>query len=517
MLQKPKKIWRKNFEIKKTHFQMASPILFNIPNYHIKTVGKKILNEVIWIQQDYENTATYFVVNELRELIEKTIEVMQKNPKLINDIHKKAKKYNIDYFNYAKSILKMDLKKLSSAQLAKIYDQLVFHQHFSHGISLPTTWFVDSDGEDLSKLLMKRLENIIKAKKSDISIAETFSALTTPEKESMAIKEEIESLKILKEIKNNTQAKKIFLQNDIQKIENDLEKIDIKIKNKILGHYTKWHWMPYTYTGPAYDLDYYLTAWSGLLKENIDINKHLKDLAGQTKEAKEKKQKILKELRPDKLTKQLLDISAEIIYLKAFRKDCFFHGMYVLNKLLIEISRRLKLSLKQVRFMTFWEVAPAIKKGSFSAKILNERIKFSVYYQKGKKGIIYTGDKAKKFLKSQNFEKIEIKKVDHLEGTSACPGKVKGLVKIINVPEEMGKMEKNNVMVSHTTFPALVPAMKKASAIVTDDGGITCHAAIVARELKTPCVVGTKIATQVLKDGDKVEVDANKGGVKILK
>jgi pyruvate,water dikinase len=52
---------------------------------------------------------------------------------------------------------------------------------------------------------------------------------------------------------------------------------------------------------------------------------------------------------------------------------------------------------------------------------------------------------------------------------------------------------------------------------VTDEGGVTCHAAIVAREMKKPCIIGTKIATKVLKDGDLVEVDANKGVVKILK
>jgi len=56
--------------------------------------------------------------------------------------------------------------------------------------------------------------------------------------------------------------------------------------------------------------------------------------------------------------------------------------------------------------------------------------------------------------------------------------------------------------------------MKKAGAIVTDEGGITCHAAIVSRELGIPCVVGTKIVTKVFKDGDLVEVDANKGLVK---
>ena len=56
--------------------------------------------------------------------------------------------------------------------------------------------------------------------------------------------------------------------------------------------------------------------------------------------------------------------------------------------------------------------------------------------------------------------------------------------------------------------------MKKASAIITDEGGLSCHAAIVARELGIPCIIGTKIATKVLKDGDRVEVDADKGIVK---
>jgi pyruvate,water dikinase len=65
------------------------------------------------------------------------------------------------------------------------------------------------------------------------------------------------------------------------------------------------------------------------------------------------------------------------------------------------------------------------------------------------------------------------------------------------------------------TVPDFLPAMKKAAAIVTDEGGITCHAAIVARELKIPCVIGTKNATKMLKTGDLVEVDTQTG--KIIK
>ena len=76
---------------------------------------------------------------------------------------------------------------------------------------------------------------------------------------------------------------------------------------------------------------------------------------------------------------------------------------------------------------------------------------------------------------------------------------------------------KGNVLVAAETTPDFVPAMKIASAVVTDQGGITSHAAIVSRELGVPCVIGTKIATKVLKDGEVVEVDAVKGIVRRLK
>ncbi|MEW6408479.1 MAG: PEP-utilizing enzyme [Patescibacteria group bacterium] len=80
----------------------------------------------------------------------------------------------------------------------------------------------------------------------------------------------------------------------------------------------------------------------------------------------------------------------------------------------------------------------------------------------------------------------------------------------------MAKMRKGDILVSIATDPDIVPAMKKASAIVTEQGGVTSHAAIVSREMRIPCVIGTKIATKVLRDGDLVEVDATKGLVRKL-
>jgi phosphoenolpyruvate synthase/pyruvate phosphate dikinase len=89
-------------------------------------------------------------------------------------------------------------------------------------------------------------------------------------------------------------------------------------------------------------------------------------------------------------------------------------------------------------------------------------------------------------------------------------------VKIVTHPNEVGKVEEWDILVSQMTLPSFISAMQKASAFITDEWGITCHAAIVSRELKKSCITGTKIATQVLKDGDLVEVDVNTGIVKII-
>lgn len=100
-----------------------------------------------------------------------------------------------------------------------------------------------------------------------------------------------------------------------------------------------------------------------------------------------------------------------------------------------------------------------------------------------------------------------------LEGLPASPGIASGPVCIIKDLNELYKVKKGDVLVTEMTTPDFVPAMKRAIAIVTDQGGSTCHAAIVSRELGIPCIVGTTHATQTLKDGQVITVDANHGNV----
>ena len=98
-----------------------------------------------------------------------------------------------------------------------------------------------------------------------------------------------------------------------------------------------------------------------------------------------------------------------------------------------------------------------------------------------------------------------------LRGLGSSPGMAMGKVKILASPKEIGKMEKGDILVADMTTPDYVPAMKKAVGIVTNSGGMTCHAAIVSREMGIPCIVGTKTATTTLKEGQLITIDATRG------
>jgi len=115
------------------------------------------------------------------------------------------------------------------------------------------------------------------------------------------------------------------------------------------------------------------------------------------------------------------------------------------------------------------------------------------------------------FITKNNLEN------NNLTGITATKGFVKGKVKIILSSDDFPKFKKGEIIVASMTRPEFMPVIKMATAILTEQGGITCHAAIISRELKIPCIIGIKNLTDILKDGDIVEVDADKGIVRIIK
>lgn len=146
-------------------------------------------------------------------------------------------------------------------------------------------------------------------------------------------------------------------------------------------------------------------------------------------------------------------------------------------------------------------------------EILKRQQSFVINYDRNH---LFQGDDALEII---NEFKETANATNSLFGKVASVGKAKGPVKVITVDysdisllnAEIQKMNKGDILVAQTTAPELIVACKKAAAIVTDLGGMLSHAAIVSREFGIPCIVGTEYATQVFKDGDMVEVDAERG------
>lgn len=151
-----------------------------------------------------------------------------------------------------------------------------------------------------------------------------------------------------------------------------------------------------------------------------------------------------------------------------------------------------------------------------SIKELEKRRQGYIYFN----GRLYVGKSLEQFIKENNIKLIDETgefKDNNIKGTIAMTGKVTGRVKLVFEIPQLENVKQGDILVTSMTVPDFLPAMKRAAAFVTDEGGITCHAAIVAREMKKPCIIGTKYATKILKDNDLVEVDANTGIVKIIK
>lgn len=286
---------------------------------------------------------------------------------------------------------------------------------------------------------------------------------------------------------------------------------NIGISKKIMAHQEKYYWKLNGYTSAKIVSVVDFTKEIGeILAKNIDIDKVIADYESLADHIKEKNILIQKIKNKELLI--FLTIEDAIFRIHDRRKECMTQAIYYLDFLLAEIGKRFSIPLGDLRYIrsTELEQLPCI------AKELHLRREKSLYIiLPGGKEVLMVGDDAEKYFRS--FESAnDVSALSELKGNCASSGKAIGTVKICRGEKEIGKVENGDILVACMTQPEFLPAMKKAKAIITDEGGLTCHAAIISRELGIPCVIGTKIATKVLKDGDIVEVNANHGVVTII-
>ncbi len=224
-----------------------------------------------------------------------------------------------------------------------------------------------------------------------------------------------------------------------------------------------------------------------------------------------RRQQLIKRYKISPWHQTLLYVIAEFFGLQDIRKKYVLISNYYQFRFLREASRRTGIPVSLLRYSVFPELASVLDK-SINLKELKARRELCASINLPKSYEIITGKAARQLM--DTFLRQE--KTSELTGVVASSGYARGVVRIILKAGDVPKMRHGEILVSSMTRPEMIAAMRKAAAIVTDEGGITSHAAIVSREMGIPCILGTKQATRVLKNGDLVEVDANKGVIKII-
>ncbi len=438
---------------------------------------------------------------------------------------------------FAASLPEEGLSRLSNDQLWRLYrkhDDI--HTGYYRWGWIPVA--ADMFHNNLTNALMGELK---KMKVPASRLNEYFATLTQPTSRSPIQQEREEFLEIALAVQKDPLQRKLFKElyavfeeQDVSgmtlaphtpQYERLLEKRARSIRSKIRPailrrierHYERYSYVKHMWIGKegVYTFDYYLKELVKLIGRNSDIAGMLDEIAHERAGTLRKKRALMRTLRIAPRAQTLFNAFGDFMVTKIVRRFAQIYAIYRMQPVLEEIARRLKLDLKQVRFMLVSEIEQALTTGLVDRATLTQRGDFCVYYVERGREAVYTGAQAERL--AALVQPKEIGPVDTLTGQIGCMGKAQGIVRIISRPSDMVKMEEGDVLVSIATDPDIVPAMKKAAAIVTEQGGVTSHAAIVSRELGIPCVIGTKIATKVLKDGDVVEVDANRGLVKKLR
>lgn len=453
-----------------------------------KEYGMKVKSIIATlIGEDFE----FFVetVEECEKLGTNLLNKFKTDPSYLDALIKFSEEKKNSLYEYLKKNLNENvISTLTNDELAKRYSQYIKKYIAFHLKQTPSWWIATPAVEkDLRKLLSAHGVG---------NLDQVIPTLIDPlEYQSENFREELDLLTIAEKYKRD------------EDITSDLKK-----------HTETFGSIPFGYiTGVVWNENYFKEKIKEASKGNPEKLKasKLNEVAQKIKE----RDKLVTTL---KLTDTIMiDVIAlrKLAYLQELKKTTQTRSHPLLQLVVHpEIAKRLSVDKKYMQYIDVDEITSALKAGALPPSLKNDlpkRDNFAVLIIEKGKSIWLVEDEAKEFIKVNEIVK-EIATTDTIKGAIASRGYARGHVKVCISSVETHKVEDGDVLVTAMTTPDFVPAMRKAAAIVTNEGGVTCHAAIVSRELNKPCIIGTKIATKVLKDGDMVEVDAEKGIVKII-
>src|SRR3989338_1468996 len=416
---------------------------------------------------------------------QKLWEKFQKNPEFILHFMKEMYKHNEEDICSWRALAKKDLFHEKTSILIQEYEKYVEQLlGYSPAIYLPLA---------LEPVLSEECLKIIKEKYPE-KAEEWYDIIMTPVKESEVIEERKSLLKLAQRYNKNK--KRIEIEKDFQK---HVERFSfLKRKDMFMEFFDEEHYFQ-------------------KIEECENPDKELAHLEKETQKKESNFAMILNAWKDNSFVQLLFKTTNEAVYFRTWRTERFSQSTYYVTALFQEIAVRLDVeTYKNVVYLLPEEVVSMLRSEKSADKKLIEQRKIGFTYMTfgPNENLILQGDDA---IRSLNYLKLADHTGEIIKGTPAFKGIVRGKVTLITNREQWSKIQHAEILVIHTTTPDIVPYLKNIKAIVTEEGGILSHASVISREMKIPCVIGTKIATKAFKDGDIVEVDAEKGIVKKIK
>lgn len=460
------KIYEREYGVQ--YSEVAVSLLANADYHFPKTSTYQVV-----IPSEGHNTAFYIDGTAWVELVEGPNEKYTSHVQKLEEYEKQFFIDGKNYLNLAKKISRLNLRDLSNKELLSLF----IEHHVKRDRYSTFAWSAFILNNYVSERATNILDKYIKKHKKEDQKQDIHDSLFQPEKRAAVLQ-----------------------------LQYKVGKYNGKLTNQQFEDlYERFKWLSC--------LDIHNKPWT---KE--EFKDHLKSLSTSPSSKKKPFAKFAKDLKISSEDLEYLLMAKRFVYIKDARDDYRRESVFYAQPLFIELARRMLIEPEDTSYLQTSEIVSFLRgKNLVSKQIIAQRKdKFVLYLDTKMNLVCLQGDQINKALKMLRLLEKE-DKIKDITGRIASKGAAKGKVAVVKGVKDLDKVQVGNILVAVTTHPDYVPAMRRASAIITDEGGITSHAAIVSREFGIPCIVGTKVATQLLKDGDFVKVDASRGVVTIIK
>jgi phosphohistidine swiveling domain-containing protein len=375
----------------------------------------------------------------------------------------------------ADRVSQTNLSQWSSSALSEwFHDFSQAYSHFAYYAFTP--WAID-------EILAPRLLTDLQAIDPHCATA-WFDAISTPTRPNRMTQERIDLLRLALEGK-----------------ESDIDR-----------HTKKYDWLPiYNLGDPAWTKDDFQKRLEEINNPATEHQKIIKAFQQRQKDF----ERALSQIRPNAKLERLIDVVHLYTILRDERVDDWRIVLQQIFPFYRELAKRGSMTTEDATHLFDEEIQNFLHSKNLPPNFEKRKDHHAILFRNGVIHLFVTDDDIQR-LRIQELGNAPRSRHSELRGFGAYHGTATGMARVVREPKDLSLLQDGEILIAHHTSPDYILAMKRSAVIVTDEGGITSHAAIISRELKIPCVTATGEASSMIQTGDEIEVNANDGIVRIL-